>query len=346
MTTLLLLAALLTQEEAFRRIREAVERGDVPGAIALVADREKILRQEAFGVCDLEHGVAFTPTTLCWIASLTKPVTVTTAMTLVDRGRLGLDDPVRKHLPEFREHEAFTVRHLMAHSAGIVSGAPPGQPGSGVGRALSDEWLRKPLAEIVRSIAEKPLEFRPGTRASYSNSGMFVLARVIETVSGKGYAEVVRENVLDPLEMRDTTFMPSGRGACLYQETKGERTLAFRLAPGLEIVNTSPSGGLFSHPGDYVKFLRLFLTDGGKVLSRDAAREMLREQASGRGLGWGLVDGMFVHGGSSGTFAWGNPKTGIIGILFIQYADDQGKVAALQKAFQKAVTAAGTGPGE
>jgi CubicO group peptidase (beta-lactamase class C family) len=349
MTAIVLFAALLVPqaryEEAFRKVREAVERGDVPGAIALVADRDAILRHEAFGLCDLENRVPFTPTTLCWIASLTKPVTVAAAMTLVDRGKIALDDPVRKYLPEFMEHPAFTIRQLMAHSSGILAGAPPGQPPApelGVGKALSDEWLRKRLPDIVKAIAARPLEFAPGTRTSYSNSGMFVLGRVIETVSGKAYAEVVRENILVPLGMRDTAFVPSQPVSCIYQGTK----LAFRYRPSLEIVNTSPSGGLFSHPGDYLKFLRLFLNDGGRILSREAAQEMLKLQSPARGLGWGLVDGTFVHGGSSGTHAWGNPRSGILGILFVQYADDQGKVVALQKAFQKAVTAAGTVPGE
>src|SRR4051794_33721702 len=110
-------------DSAFRLVREAVEKGEVPGGIALVARNGKILRQEAYGLSDVENRLPFKTNTLCWIASITKPVTVAAAMTLVDAGKLGLDDAVEKYLPEFREqtdtngtHHAFTIRHLMSHT--------------------------------------------------------------------------------------------------------------------------------------------------------------------------------------------------------------------------------------
>ena len=107
-------------DNAFSLIREAVEKDDVPGAIALVARGGTILRHEAYGLSDIENQRPFTTNTLCWIASITKPVTVAAAMTLVDAGKLALDDPVEKYLPEFREqrdtngaHYVFTIRQVM-----------------------------------------------------------------------------------------------------------------------------------------------------------------------------------------------------------------------------------------
>src|SRR5438093_9035801 len=115
-------AASDSLDSAFRLIREAVEKNEVPGAVALVARDGTILRHEAYGLRDIENQLPFRTNTLCWIASITKPVTVSAAMTLVDAGKLALDDPVEKYLPEFGEqtdtndtHHTFTVRQLMSH---------------------------------------------------------------------------------------------------------------------------------------------------------------------------------------------------------------------------------------
>src|SRR5438477_3444002 len=96
---------------AFWLVQEAVEKDNIPGAIALVAQHGKIIREEAFGLSDVEHTTPMTPRTLCWIASITKPVTVAAAMKLVESGQLGLDDPVEKFLPEFREQKDREGRH-------------------------------------------------------------------------------------------------------------------------------------------------------------------------------------------------------------------------------------------
>src|SRR4030095_14633671 len=124
-------------DPAFQLIREAVEKNEVRGAMALVARGGAILRHEAYGLRDIENQVPFTANTLCWIASITKPVTVAAAMTLVDSGKLVLDDPVEKYLPEFREqkdtngmHHVFTIRQLMSHTSGLVPNPPTRPPRS------------------------------------------------------------------------------------------------------------------------------------------------------------------------------------------------------------------------
>ena len=121
---------------AFRILQDAVDRGDVPGYIALVAREGKVLRHEARGLSDIENKLSFTTNTLCWIASITKPVTVSAAMTLVDAGKLALDDSVEKFLPEFRgqtdaedRHHIVTIRHLMSHTSGLVPNPPTRRSG-------------------------------------------------------------------------------------------------------------------------------------------------------------------------------------------------------------------------
>src|SRR5206468_1576190 len=92
-------------DPAFRLVQDAVANENIPGAIALVAQHGKIIREEAFGLSDVEDKRPMTPTTLCWIASITKPVTVAAATKLVESGQLSLDDPVEKWLPEFAEQK-------------------------------------------------------------------------------------------------------------------------------------------------------------------------------------------------------------------------------------------------
>ncbi len=147
-------------EPAFRLVREAVERDEVPGAIALVARGGKVLRHEAYGLSDIENRLPFTTNTLCWIASITKPVTVAAAMTLVDAGKFALDDPVEKHLTAFREqtdtnglHHVLTIRQLMSHTSGLVPNPPTRRSGWPIGGPLDDSWLEQRLPEVVQTIA-------------------------------------------------------------------------------------------------------------------------------------------------------------------------------------------------
>ncbi len=334
--------------EAFNLVRDAVENNEVPGAIALVAQRGRIVRHEALGLSDLERQTPFRTNTLCWMASITKPVTVAAAMTLVDQGSISLDDPVEKYLPEFRqqqdqhgEHHAFTIRHLMTHTSGLVGNPPTRKSVDVIGGALTDAWLSQKLPDIVSAIASSQLRFQPGAKVQYSNAALFVLGRVIEVVSGKPYAAYVKEKILDPLGMLDSYYAPpppeAWRVSPIYAEKQGKRTAIFRFNPELRITNTAPDGGLFSYPRELAKFLQMFLDNDGKVLSQQSVQAMLSEQAPGWGLGWALEEGLFTHGGSSGTVAWGDPKTSTVGILFLQFRDDKDKGAELRRSFQKAV---------
>jgi len=356
-------------DSSFRLVRAAVEKNEVPGAVALVARGGTILRHESYGLRDLEHKLPFTTNTLCWIASITKPVTVAAAMTLVDANKLALDDPVEKYLPEFREqkdtnglHHAFTIRHLMSHTSGLVPNPPTRRSGWPIGGPLDDFWLQQKLPEIVQIIARSQLRFKPGSKFEYSNSALFVLGCIIEVVSGKPYAAYVREKILDPLGMTDTYYAPpiteAKRVATIYARRDGKRETIFRFNPAVKIVNTAPDGGLFSYPAQLVPFLQVFLDNDGpspakavagtplsrasaregvRVLSRRAVADMLTPQPQGWGLGWSLQDGLFLHEGSSGTLAWADPQSGVIGILFLQYRDRNESDVRLRKVFRESV---------
>ncbi len=183
------------------------------------------------------------------------------------------------------------------------------------------------MAETVGPIAQATLQFVPGAKVQYSNAGFYVLGRIIEIASGRPYADYVKEEILDPLGMKES-FYPRGlasveprRMASVYRQRQGERFLYFRYEPGMTTRNDTPDGGLFCTARDLFKFCQMFLDNDGRILSKDSVGQMLREQAPGRGLGWALENGGFGHGGSSGAYAWGDPHTGLVAILLIQYND-------------------------
>jgi CubicO group peptidase (beta-lactamase class C family) len=333
-------------DAAFRIVEDAVASENLPGAIALVAQHDKILREEAYGVSDIANKTRMTPQTLCWIASITKPVTVAAAMKLVESGQLSLDDPVEKLLPEFAEqrdrdgqHHVITIRQLMSHTSAIQPN-PPSRPNL----FFEQGWLRRKIAEIPPLVAQTPLQFPPGSKVLYSNAAPYVLARIVELRTGKPFHEHVQKTIFDPAGMNDTYFIvpPSeaARVAVVYRDNRDERVEFCRFDPSWQITMTMPDGGLFSYPREIMKFLQIFLDDNGRILSHQTVRAMLTRQSAGFGLGWALDDdGLFHHFGSSGTLAWADPKTGVIGILFFQVQNPQ-KVDPLQKRFREAVRAA------
>jgi len=224
----------------------------------------------------------------------------------------------------------------MSHTSGIQS-SPPTRPDF----FFAPVWLERKLSEIPPAIAKTPLVFEPGSRVQYSNAAPYVLGRIIELQNGRPFHEYVREAVLEPAGMRDSHFIlppaEARRVAVVYRDTRGERVTFFRFDPEWKVTMTLPDGGLFSSPREIQKFLQVFLDDDGRVLSRESVKAMRTEQAAGWGLGWGLeADGLFHHSGSSGTSAWADPKTGVIGILFFQLQNNE-KIAPLQAAFRKAV---------
>ena len=337
-------------DAAFDLVKTAVAKGEIPGAIALVSKDGKVVREDAYGLADVEQKVPFTPHTICWVASITKPITVAAAMKLVEEGRLGLDDPVEKYLPEFAElndnegrHHQITIRQLMSHTSGIQAN-PPLRPDF----FFEQEFLGRTIGEVATALAKTPLQFPPGSKAQYSNAAPYVLARIIELRSGKRFHEHVQQTILEPAGMRDSYFIipatEAKRTAVVYRDTKGERVVFFRFDPDWKVTMTLPDGGLFSTPRDIARFLQVFFDDDddedGRVLAKSSVKAMRERQAAGWRLGWALEEnGAFHHSGSSGVSAWADPETGVVGVLFCQL-QSPGKVDPLQAGFRRSVRAA------
>jgi len=272
-------------------LRGAVERKDVPGVVALVVDRQRVLYQGAFGVADVSTGRALTADALFRIASMTKAVTSVALMQLVEQGRLGLDDPADKYLPELANLKVFesfdaatgtyklrpaarpmTVRHVLTHTSGL---AYP---------FTSPIWRDfKPRAGETYPFGG-PLLFDPGERWHYSTS-TDVVGRLVEVISGQKLEDYFRERIFAPLKMTDTSYnVPQEKGARLVaaQQRAGERMdsdiVLQSPQPGLTIAAPIGGGGLASTASDYGRFVRMFLNggelDGARVLKADTAASM------------------------------------------------------------------------
>jgi len=272
-------------------LRGGVERKDVPGVVALLTDRKRVLYQGAFGVADVATGRAVSADALFRIASMTKPITSVAAMQLVEQGRFGLDDPVEKYLPEFANLKVFesfdaasgvyrlrpaarppTVRHILTHT-------------SGLGYPFTSAILRdfKPQAGESYPFGG-PLLFDPGERWHYGTS-TDVVGKLVEKVSGQKLEDYFRAHIFAPLQMSDTSYnVPQEKGSRLVaaQQRAGERMdgaiVLQTPQPALTIAEPIGGGGLASTASDYGRFMRMLLNggelDGARVLKAETVTLM------------------------------------------------------------------------
>jgi len=271
-------------------LRAAVDK-DVPGVVALITNRERVLYQGAFGVADVATGRPLTQDALFRIASMTKPITSLALMQLVEQGRLGLDEPAEKYLPRLAKLKVFesfdaatgayrlrpaarpaTVRHFLTHTSGL---AYP---------FTSETWRDfKPRAGEIYPFGG-PLLFDPGERWHYSTS-TDVVGRLVEVVSGKKLEDYFRAHIFAPLRMDDTSYnVPEAKGPRLVaqQQRSGARMDgAIKLQQpqfGLTIAAPIGGGGLASTASDYGRFTRMWLNggelDGARVVKAETVALM------------------------------------------------------------------------
>ena len=239
-------------------LRAAVERGAFPGAVVAVGRRDTVLFLHAFGRLDYEGGAPVTPRTVWDLASLTKVVGLTTAaMMLVDEGKLDLDAPVTRYVPEFAAGgDSVTVRHLLTHSSGL----PAWQP--------FFQGVRTRRQMFARVNAE-PLEVPPGARMAYSDLGAMLLTEIVERVSGQRLDRFLRARLFRPLGMRQTRFRPPKSWLQRIAPTEVDTTWRHRLVRGeVHDENAASMGGVSGHAGlfstapDLVRFVQFFMRDG------------------------------------------------------------------------------------
>ena len=325
-------------------IQRHIDAGDLAGAVTVVARRGKVAHLVSQGVMDLDSKRAMTPAVMFRIASMTKPVIGVSIMMLVEEGKLHLNDPVARYIPQFANmrvavarpatggsegpsfytvpaQRAITSKDLLTHTSGLGSG-PMGD--SEITRVARKEGEK--LSDYIPRLGATPLEFQPGSRWTYSpGAGFETLGRIIEIASGMPLDQFFQTRVFDPLEMRDITFWPSdaqmARVATVYQRTaKGLTKTAMPNDTMSRNVYFRGSGGLYSTAEGYVP-LGLMLANGGewngkRLLSRKSV-EMLsaahvpdtlpgRPAGEGYGLSVRVVTNHAARGTllSDGTYGW------------------------------------------
>jgi CubicO group peptidase (beta-lactamase class C family) len=240
--------------------------GQLDGSV-LVADHGKVIYHRAFGLANREWRIAHTTDTAFRVASLTKQFTATLVMQLAEQGKLKLDDPIGKYVPELNPEigQHVTLHQLLNHTSGIVDYANfPGFWANRLGEKV-------PKADFL-AIMNRPLEFEPGSQGHYSSSNYTLLGWVIEKQSGKTYSEALDRMILRPLGMQRTEYdapdriMP--RNASGYVRVLGE----YRPADPLWIPNIGAGGGVASTTGDFFKLDRAL---AGDTLLKPASKRLM-----------------------------------------------------------------------
>lgn len=190
----------------FESILSSAYAPDGPGAAALVARGGEILFLGAAGMADLELGVPLAPDMVFEIGSITKQFTAAAIMMLAEEGKLAVGDPITKHLPDYPSYgTGITIEHLLTHTSGIVSYT--GIPGYMASKVMQDVTP----AELIDVFKDLPVEFAPGERWAYNNSGYILLGAIVEAASGMSYADFVEQRIFEPLGMRQAYYGSSSR---------------------------------------------------------------------------------------------------------------------------------------
>jgi CubicO group peptidase (beta-lactamase class C family) len=324
-------------------MEEAVKAKQAAGIVTLVMEKGKIVHHDAAGMADIAKGRAMEKDAVFWIASMTKSVNGAAILCLVDDGKLSLDEPASKWLPELakvtveggaKPEKPITLRMLLSHTAGIAF--PSRKPTDG---AIS-------LKSYVATLIKTPLAFQPGSAYEYG-FGPTVAGRILEIVSGMKYEDFLRTRLFEPLGMKDTTFHPDDALRARIARTYKMDEDTHELVPGYNPFVTSdasvqhmpePAGGLFSTAADMGRFYAMVANggefEGKRILSEKAVKDMLTPvTAGGKQLnyacGWmhntetqrvcsAMPVGSHGHGGAFATNGWIDPASGIVTVFMVQ----------------------------
>jgi CubicO group peptidase (beta-lactamase class C family) len=317
----------------------------VPSAALCVGRKAGIVEPHLFGRQRPEKDTpAVRKDSQFLVASLSKPVTATAVMLLVERGEVDLDDGVATFVPRFAANSKgeVRVRHLMTHTSGLPDMVP---------NNFKLRMAHRPLSAFIDEICTLPLLFEPGTRVTYQSTGIAMLAEIVHQVSGKTIQEFLRTEVFEPLGMRDTHlgWRPTPRERERYAEVREPAEMAkadwgWNSPYWLEF--GAPWGGLITTPADFARFCRMMLQGGtlGDVhlLSPATVRAMTSNQLAWMpqipeeerrcrpwGLGWRLNwpgepssfgdlpgPNAYGHWGATGTVCWIDPDLETFCVLF------------------------------
>lgn len=330
-----------------------IARQEIAGAITMLVSKNKVLHAEYHGLADVASQRPMAADTMFWIASMSKPVTGVAVLMLQDEGKLHVSDPVAKYLPEFANLKTpsgqpanITIAQILTHTSGL--GEAPAAAAKGA----------HTLADLVPLWLAVPMQYEPGAKWKYTQSGINAASRIVEVVSGQSFDAFLQQRLFDPLGMSSTTFYPfekhAARLATAYaKKESGLEPVPPRTDYGPRHLPPQGNGGLYATAGDYARFVQMLvgggMLEGRRYLSAEALQFLSTPQTGdlptgffqndkdgqfGANYGWGigtcvlktphagvaamLSPGTFGHGGAWGTQAWVDPVKGLGYLLFVQ----------------------------
>ncbi|MFV1858058.1 MAG: serine hydrolase domain-containing protein [Anaerolineales bacterium] len=343
-------------ELILKRAEEWVADGIHPSLVLLAARRGVVFFHEAFGVLTPQKGSQRLPKDAIFpLASITKTLTATAAMLLVEDGRLGLNRRVQEYIPEWvgNNKDQVRVHHLLTHTAGLpdddrVFSTILERDEGGVETPPAGDTADPAIHRRLHLGLDIPLELEPGSEMQYSSYGIYLLAEIIRRITGQSLEGFASERMFDPLRMSDTHYtVPKGKwGRIPVRPAEALALEGFNVIE--DYVEPSPSGGAYSTAMDMAIFSQMLLNggtyDGVRILSPVTIRAMTRNQLpgisarmlgetfpeAGWGLGWsvnaaykgkGYGEAMvssstFLHGGFGGVLLWIDPDLEIVGVYF------------------------------
>jgi CubicO group peptidase (beta-lactamase class C family) len=244
----------------------------------LVKHEGKILAARGLGMANIEHDVPNSPQTKFRIGSISKSFTALLVLQQVDAGKLKLDDPISQYLEDPPEAwKPITIHHLLCHTSGIFN------------YTNTPEWLAKQATlskpeKLVPIFRDKPLQFAPGEKHEYSNSGYILLGQILKKVTGKNYEQLVREHIAEPLDMRDTGYDHP-------DEVLAHRAAGYRHARGkslnarfIDMASADAAGAIYSTVEDLSKYDDALTA--GKLLSAESYAKLFTPVKDNYAYGW------------------------------------------------------------
>ena len=267
-------------------VRTEMKRRQIPGLSLAVLRQGKVLKTKGYGYASVELNVPASPETVYQLASITKCFTATAIMQLVDDGKLALEDQITTRLPELsRAWSEITVKHLLTHTSGIKNYTEL----SAVADNPQKEFTK---AEMIALVADLPLEFRPGERYNYSNTGYYLLGMIIEKVSGQSYGDFLKTRIFNPAGMAATRV--NSYSDLIPGRATGYVLRESTIFNGIFVNPSQPfaAGALVTSVSDLAKWDTVLYTE--KLLQRSTLESMwtptkLNDNSlTNYGLGWGI----------------------------------------------------------
>jgi CubicO group peptidase (beta-lactamase class C family) len=306
-----------------------LDRYDVPGAAVMVLQDGRVAYVGTFGWRDAGRRLPVRRDTVFEIGSITKQFTAACILQLQAAGKLQIDRPLSDYLPEAPHAREVTLRQLLTHTSGLHDYITDDEGGIDAKASQASTYQ-----DLVARIARLPLDFQPGSRWAYSNTGYLLLGRVIETVSGESYWDYLRGHVLKPLRMTETrTMADEGRSASMAKGYR-HRNGVLEAAPGLDASWAGAAGFLIAPLDDLARWDAALRA--GKVVSARDYRSMTSPSATRDGASTGYGFGFFLapeadqprigHTGGSNGFTAADeyfPRQGVRIIAFTNLGDDK-----------------------